>query len=196
MRGEREAIVARILLQLAVLDLVGLLTAFGLGIGSWAHGGLDNPDVSAYVQHLYVSLFAVIFNLALHCIVFIYFLGTGRWVKEVALAYHFPDEPLPKLTRELKRRTYPVALVAMLLPIAAAAAGMANVTHRVAWAPPTHLSLALLSLVVNVWALWVEYRNVRINGGVIDQVMAEVERIRAEKGLPTSAEAFEQQAES
>src|SRR5258708_27603731 len=57
-----------------------------------------------------------------HCLIFTYFLGTGRWVKEVKLAYNLPDQPLAKLTRELKRRGFPPALFAMLAAIATGAA--------------------------------------------------------------------------
>jgi hypothetical protein len=177
---------------MAGINLIVLLASFGLGVLSWAQGGIHNPDVSSFGLHLYVALFALFFNLALHCLIFIYFLGTGRWVKEVAIAYQLPDEPLPKLTRELKRKTFPPALFAMLVPIAAAAAGMANIHRVITWASYLHLGLGLATLLINIWALRIEYRNVTINAGVIDDVMREVERIRAEKGLPTSEEAWKQ----
>ncbi len=139
-------------------------------------------------MHFCLGLFAVLLTLAVHCLVFIYFLGTGRWVKEVALAYGLPDSPLPKLTRELKRWTFPVALTAMLVAIAAAAAGAA-VQFRV-WPWTLHFSLALGTLLVNLWAFWIELRNVRLNAAVIDDVMREVERIRVEHGLPSNDEAL------
>jgi tellurite resistance protein TehA-like permease len=185
---------AQILLRLAAFNFLSLLAAFGFGVLSWARGGLKDTTVTSYELHLYVALFAVIFNLGLHCLIFIYFLGTGRWVKEVALAYRLPDEPLPKLTRELKRQTFPPALFAMLVPIAAAAAGMANIHQSVSFAAYLHAGFAILTLLINVWALRIEYRNVQTNAGVIDRVMAEVDRIRAEKGLPPSEQAWEQTA--
>ena len=52
--------------------------------------------------------------------------------------------------------------------------------------------LAALTLLVNAWGFRVEYRNVRTNAAVIDDVMGEVERIRAEQGLPSNAEALQQ----
>jgi hypothetical protein len=182
----------RILARLAIFDLLVLAAAVGLGYYSRARGGLRDFEDISYPLHQYIALFAVIYNLGLHCLVFIYFLGTGRWVKEVALAYNLPDEPWPKLTRELKRRTFPPALFAMLLPIGTAAAGMTQVHEQNAWAPHMHAGLALLSLLVNVWALRIEYRNVSSNGDLIDQVVVEVERIRAEKGLPPSDQAWDQ----
>ncbi len=182
----------RILTYLAAVNLFTLLTTFSVGLLSWLRGAVVVADLN-YPLHLYLGLFTVIFNLGLHCLVFIYFLGTGRWVKEVAIAYKLPDEPHPRLTRELKRWTFPVALAAMVVPIATAAAGMAQFMDghpAQPWRVFLHLGLALSSLLVNVWALRVEIRNVTTNAGIIDQVMREVERIRAEQGLPTNAEAW------
>jgi len=183
---------SRILIRLAVLNFCFLLAAFTAGGLSWLHGGLLDREGSVYMWHFSLGLFAIIFNLGLHCLIFIYFLGTGRWVKEVALAYKLPDDPLPKLTRDLKRRTFPPSLLAMLLPIGAAAAGMANQNLGKAWAPPLHFGLAILSLLVNGWACRIAYRNVTVNAGVIAQVTQEAERIRAAHGLPPSAEALKQ----
>jgi hypothetical protein len=182
---------SQILLRLAVLDALTLLAAFVVGFVSFATGGVRSADGSIYLTHFFLGLSAVLLTLAVHCLAFIYFLGTGRWVKEVAIAYRLPDQPYPKLTRELKRRTFPVALLAMLVPIAAAAAGTA--AQRQEWPWPIHLSLAVVSLAVNGWAFVVEVRNVRTNAGVIDGVMAEVDRIRAAAGLPSNAEALRQE---
>ncbi len=184
----------RILARLFAINAAALLAAFVLGVVLWVRGGLtDRNDAVSYPLHLYVALFAILFNLGLHCLVFIYFLGTGRWVKEVALAYALPDEPLPRQTRDLKRATFPPALLAMLVPIGTAAAGMAQLQQYGTWAGVLHACLAIATLAVNVWAFGIEYRNVAINAGIIDRVMQEVDRIRAERGLPTNAEAWERE---
>ena len=77
-------------------------------------------DDPTWMIHFYLGLFSEVGTLLVHCLIFTYFLGTGRWVKEVGLAYDLPDDPLPRLTRALKRRTFPVALAAMLVAIATA----------------------------------------------------------------------------
>jgi hypothetical protein len=186
-----ETTMTQVLARLAAIDFLALVATFVVGAVSWARGAVLDPEDSTYLLHFYLGLFSVLATLALHCLIFIYFLGTGRWVKEVAIAYRLPDQPLPKRTRDLKRRTFPVALAAMLVPIATAAAGTA-VQRREgpAW---LHFSLALLTLLVNAWAFVVEYKNVRTNGGIIDDVMREVDRIRAEQGLPTNAEALREE---
>jgi len=174
-----------ILYRLALMTFLTLLAAFT--------GGLilqQSPTDMRFYLHFFLGLFAVFLALAVHCLVFIYFLGTGRWVKEVAQAYRIPDVPLPKLTRELKRGTFPVALAAMLVAIATAAAGTA--AQRQEWPWTIHFSLALITVLVNLWAFRVELRNVRINAGLLDDVMREVDRIRAESGLNSNADALRQ----
>jgi hypothetical protein len=173
---------------LAGLNLTSLAIAFGVGLFSWLTGGLGN---GRYIAHFYCGLFAVIMNLAVHSIIFIYFLGTGRWVKEVAIAYDMPDVPLPKLTRELKRKVFPAALFAMLIPIATAAAGAGVQLQHWPWF--AHGSLALITILINVWAYRVEYQTICTNSGVLDDVLREVDRIRAERGLPSNAEALQQE---
>lgn len=176
---------ARIFVFLALLDTLALLAAFATG---FVWGGDPRTLI-----HFHLGLWSVVLNLAVHCIIFIYFLGTGRWVKEVAIAYELPDQPWPKLTRELKRRTFPPALAAMVISIAAAAAGMGAM--RQTWHPNIHLALAVATLLVNFWAFWIEFRDVTINGRVMDAVLAEVDRIRAERGLPPNAEALAEEGE-
>jgi hypothetical protein len=131
------------------------------------------------------------FTLLVHCLIFTYFLGTGRWVKEVKLAYDLPDAPLPRLTRDLKRTVFPPALFAMLIAIATGAAGAAAQVEMWRW--EIHATLGTLTLLVNLWAFRIEYRCLRTNIGVLDDVMREVDRRRTERGLPTNAEALQEQ---
>jgi hypothetical protein len=180
----------RIFLTLASVNGLGLLAAFLLGLLSMFREGVKHPEDPTYQIHFLLGLFTAIGTLLVHCIIFTYFLGTGRWVKEVTLAYSLPDEPWHKLTRELKRSTFPWALYAMLITIATAAAGT-GVQLRV-WPWYIHGSLAIITLIVNGWAFSMEYRNIRMNAGVIEAVLRETDRIRAEQGLLSNAEALHQ----
>jgi hypothetical protein len=199
----------RIFVNLAVVDFVALLACFVWGMvfspQGWrledgaiaANAGLTKvvgtENDSSYVVHFALGLGSTIGNLGVHCLIFIYFLGTGRWVKEVALAYKLPDVPYPRLTRDLKRWTFPPALLAMSVTIVAAVSGEGA---RREWPGWIHLALAVASLLVNLWAFRIEYRNVSTNGGVIDDVLREVDRIRAEHGLPSNEESLEQEIKS
>jgi hypothetical protein len=180
----------RIFVTLSSVNAAGLLASLALGLLSMLRDGVHDASDPTYQIHFLVGLFTAIGTLLVHCIIFTYFLGTGRWVKEVGLAYDLPDEPLPKLTRDLKRATFPPALFAMLITIATAAAGAG--VHTKSWPWWVHGSLALLTLAVNAWAFTVEYRNVNTNAGVIAAVLREVDRIRAERGLPANADALQQ----
>jgi len=180
----------RIFLVLATLDFLALLASFVVGVLSKMRGALFDLHDPTYMVHYTLGLSAAVGNLLVHCLVLTYFLGTGRWVKEVCLAYELPDAQWPRLTRDLKRRNTPWVLLAMGLTIACAAAGEGD-QHGV-WPWWVHLLLAVVVLVVNAGVFVREYRNLRINVGVLDAVMAEVERIRAERGLPSNAEALQQ----
>lgn len=181
----------RILVNLTAFHLAVLVTTFGVGWLSFARGSRLNPDDATFLVHIYLGLLSATTTLGVHCLVFIYFLGTGRWVKEVSQAYALPDDPLPRQTRELKRRAFPAALAAMLVPIAAAATGAGVATLQWSWV--YHASLGLAAILVNGWAFAVEHNCVRVNARVIDAVMAEVDRIRAAHGLTSNAEALRQE---
>ena len=181
----------RILANLTAFNLLALLATFVAGWVSFYRGGRGIADDPTYGLHVFLGIVSGTTTLAIHCLVFIYFLGTGRWVKEVGIAYGIPDDPLPRLTRTLKRRAFPAALFAMLVTIATSAAGAGAATR--AWPWPVHATLALATLAVNLWAAAVELRCVNTNGGLIDEVMREVDRIRAERGLPSNEEALRQE---
>jgi hypothetical protein len=149
---------------------------------------VNRPDDPTYLVHFLAGLGASVGALLVHCLIFTYLLGTGRWVKEVKLAYDLSDDPLPRETRELKRKTFPVALAAMLITIAAAAAGAGVQVH--VWPWQAHATLATAALLANLVAFVVEFRTVRRNGEIIDEVLREVDRVRREHGLPSNAEAI------
>jgi hypothetical protein len=180
-----------ILSRLSIFNLLLLAVTFTVGLVSWHRQALQSGTDPTYLVHFLLGLTAASTTLALHCLVFIYFLGTGRFVKEVALAYGIPDDPLPKQTRQLKRSTFPASLFAAVVTIAAAVGGGGAQFH--VWPWQVHLSLAIATLLVNGWAAVIEVRNVRTNLEVIDAVMREVDRIRAAAGLPSNAEALQQE---
>jgi hypothetical protein len=176
---------------LAALVTAGMLAAIGIGL--WLFVTEDRAlrgDI--FLIHFVVGLVTALGILLVHCIIFTYFLGTGRWVKEVGIAYKLPDAEWPKTTRELKRATFPPALFAMLTGIATAAAGAG--AQLQAWHWSIHATLGVATLLVNLWAFGVEYRNVSINAQVIQAVLDDVDRIRAAQGLADNATALAEEA--
>jgi phosphoglycerol transferase MdoB-like AlkP superfamily enzyme len=172
---------------LAVLTTVAMLATIGVGFWSFAleRSAFQN---GVFLIHFYLGLATAIGILLIHCLIFTYFLGTGRWVKEVGLAFDLPDAQWPRLTRELKRATFPPALFAMLVGIATAAAGAG--AQLQAWPWYVHASLAFFTLLVNLWAFRVEHQSLTLNAQAIQAVLAEVDRIRAARGLEPNAEAL------
>lgn len=178
----------RIFTTLALTDSLALIVTFALGCWSKFGGGIRDDANSVYLLHFLFGVFTGIGTLLVHCLIFTYFLGTGRWVREVTLAYDLPDEPLYKRTRELKRLAFPIALAAMLLTITTSAAG-AGVQLQ-GWNWIIHFSFGIATLVVNLAVFRREYIYVAENGTIIENVLIEVDRVRAEKGLPSNAEAL------
>jgi hypothetical protein len=184
---------ARTFSMLAAILLAFILVTIGVGFWSMSLSWDEHRELklNVFMVHYCLGLFTAIGILFVHCLIFIYFLGTGRWVKEVTLAYQMPDEPHHKRTRELKRTVFPAALFAMLIGIATAAAGAGR--HLQEWPWYVHLTLALLTLAINLWAFRVEYACVSENAGIIAGVLDDVDRIRAARGLGSNAEALDEE---
>ncbi|HMP01882.1 MAG TPA: hypothetical protein PKC45_05210, partial [Gemmatales bacterium] len=128
------------------------------------------------------SLVAVIFNLFVHCIVFTYLLGTGKWVKEVAMAYSLDPEGWPAQAKSFKVRVNRLLLLAMATSIGAALTGAGAQTQPQSWWTLAHPVFAVLIWFVNGWAFWVEYQVILANEVVLRDVKAAADRMRDEAG--------------
>jgi len=179
----------RIFLFLAALTVLALCITYAVGLLSWSRDGLTNVHDSTYLVHFYLGLYTSIGVLMIHCLVITYFLGTGRWIKEVTLAYDLPDERWARPSRDIKRAHTPRAISAMLLTIATAAAGFGRQLQE--WPAWVHLTLACIALLVNAGVFVLRNDRIRANGRMIDEVMETVERMRAEHGLLSSEEALQ-----
>jgi hypothetical protein len=119
-------------------------------------------------------------------IVVTYFIGTSRWCKEVSETYAL-DTSLVRRATALKRRTFPWAVMGMLVVVGVIALGAAAdpATGRPdtqAWVTP-HLVGSMCGLALIAWAFFVQWQNIHANQAIIADVLAEVRRIRAERGL-------------
>jgi hypothetical protein len=182
----------RIFTVLVALDAFFLVLSYVLGCTSRLTNGVNSPETRIYWYHFLCGLTTNVLTLLVHCLIFTYFLGTGRWVKEVTLAYEMPDEPLHKLTRELKRRVFPPALYAMLFAIASGATGAA--AHVRLWPWYVHFTLATCTLLVNFWAFRIEFQCLDANVGVLRDMLLAVDKIRIERGLPVNEVALREES--
>jgi len=112
----------------------------------------------------------------------------------VAIAYRLPDEPLPKLTRELKRWTFPPPCLPCWCrsPRGRGYGGAGGTSGRGRSTRPWPFA----TLLVNGWAFAVEIRNVASTPELIQDVMREVDRLRAlQRACPSNEEALRQERE-
>ena len=79
----------RYFLVLAVTDGSLLVASFVLGL--LASGEPRGPHAIWHGVHLLFALLTTMATLAVHSIVYTYFLATGKWAKEVVRVYQLPD---------------------------------------------------------------------------------------------------------
>ena len=180
----------RIFLPLSFLSAASLIAALMLGFL------IDDPKsrsmaVQAGVQnHFLMALAALIFSTLVHAITLTYFMGTGRWIEETSNAYRL-DAGFYGRSTKLKYQTIPLMVLCFFLLVMTGAMGAASdpaspMQAKGMWGIPTatiHLALALTTLLTNLLVSWLEYRALEQNGAIVDEVLAEVHRIRASKGL-------------
>jgi len=166
-----------------------LLVAANLIVGLSLGDIRNNPSQETLVWtrlHRLVGVGAGLAVVFVESIVVTYFIGTSRWVKEVAETYRL-DRELIRESAALKRRTFPWALMAMLTAVGMVALGGAAdpATGRRGtedWVT-VHLVGAMLGLGFICWTALVEWNNIRANHMLINRILDEVKRIRTERGL-------------
>jgi hypothetical protein len=179
----------RILFTLASISIVLLLAAqaLGLSIGDlYARPQPDEDTLHWATVHRLTGVAAALAVVFVESVVVTYFIGTSRWCKEVSETYRL-DPAAVRASNRLKRRTFPWALAGMLSVVAMIALGAAGdpATGRAntrAWAD-WHLIGAFLGIPLIAWTYVVAWRNVAANHAIIDQLVAEVARIRQQRGL-------------
>ena len=175
----------RIFLTLSTLTNLGLAWAWWLG---WSIDDPRSPAAAAQAQvtsHFLVALGAGVIVLLAHAVALTYFMGTGRWIEETCEAYSLGPAARQENIR-LKYRALPGMVLCVLLLLATGAFGAIAdpaANFQMASAPTIHFTLATSTLFGNVLASWVEYTGIARNGRIVKKVLAEVTRIRRERGL-------------
>jgi hypothetical protein len=138
--------------------------------------------------HMLLGSAAALVTVLVNSITITYFIGTSRWCKEVCETYKISPELAERSTR-LKRSTFPWALAGIMAVIitvglgAAADPSGANWRRAAAFVLPHYLA-AIIGLLIVIVAFWAQISRIAENYGVIEEILAEVERIRAAKVLP------------
>ena len=176
---------------------LALLANLTLGYAVWRGLNVGDPtEQSLEIRrqvglHMLIGLGALTFAAFVHAIALTYFMGTGRFLEETTKAYSLPSEYYDR-SRKLKYRMLPGMVFCLLLLVSTGALGaVADPATHTSLQPllnisdsRIHLAGAVMTLVVNLLATLQEYLSVSGNSSIIDHVLAEVQRIRLERGLP------------
>lgn len=177
----------RIFPTLASLSLMLFLGAVVMGL--WIGDLYDDPSEATLAwrgRHMLLGTASALAVVFVESVVVTYFVGTSRWCKEVTEAYALDPAPLIKSTR-LKRATFPWCVVGMLTVVGVGALGAASdpgtsLPNTQATAT-YHLGAALAGFCIVAWTYYQAWLHIVENQAVIQQIVAEVGRIRRERGL-------------
>jgi hypothetical protein len=179
----------RILFTLASLSLILLIAAMvvGLSIGDLYAKPYPSDETLHWASlHRLTGVFAALAVVFVESIVVTYFIGTNRWCKEVVETYGLSRAAIEESTR-LKRKTFPWALGGMLavvvvISLGGAADPTSRGTNTQAWTD-WHLAGAIIGMAFIGYTYVAAWNNVVANHAIIERLVAEVGRIRRERGL-------------
>lgn len=150
--------------------------------------------------HFYLGVASSLLAILVSSISVTYFIGTSRWCREVVETYRLSPKFVQR-SDALKRRTFPYALLGIVTVIVIVALGGLS-DPSIPWRrafeaekdwfnatfPPVsmvniHYIASMIGLIVLAFAFWIQARRIAANYAVIDEILAQVQRIRGERGL-------------
>ncbi len=177
----------------AALFAVALMAATA-GLGIWIgdlHDVTDPATLRWGTVHRLSGMFAALVVLLVNSMSVTYFIGTGRWCREVVEAYGLSAELIDR-SRRLKRKAFPCAVIGMVAVICIVAlggaadpggglAGPGGSRDWVTWHLVGGISLAFLI----AWSFQAQVPTIGRQHELIDEVMDGVRQARAARGLET-----------
>lgn len=122
-------------------------------------------------SHFTAGVFTALFTCLVHSIVFTYFIGTGKWIKEeVAKARLKAEDWIPQ-TKQFKMKTSPLALYSIILILITAFLGASvqnNASAALYW---LHKSAAYLTLVFNIFSFYIEGKVIAENSKLLEKAL-------------------------
>ena len=165
--------------------LMAATACLGLWIGD-LHGQTDPAVLRWATVHRLSGVLAALLVVLVNSMAVTYFIGTGRWCREVVETYGLDPAYIDR-SRTLKRRAFPFALLAMLAVVAIVALGGAAdpASGRPGtqdWVTP-HLVGALTLVAAIAWLFQLQLPNMRRQHELIEDVLGEVRAVRNARGL-------------
>lgn len=174
----------------AALFAVALLLATA-GLGLWIgdlHGQTDRAVLRLGTVHRLSGILSALMVVLVNSMSVTYFIGTGRWCREVAETYRLPAD-LVERSKRLKRAAFPWAVLGMGAVVAAVALGGA--ADPASGRPGTenwvslHLVGSLVCVAIIGWCFQAQVGVIRGQQQLIDDVLEQVGEIRRSRGLDT-----------
>ncbi len=181
----------RVFTRAAIFALTLLVVTAGLGLWLGDLHGVTDPAILRWgTVHRLTGVLTALVVVLVNSLTVTYFIGTGRWCREVVEAYGL-DEAFIARTTKLKRSAFPYALVGMLAIVAIVALGgaadpAAGRKGSSNWVTPHLLGGLGLGALIAV-CFQSQLPVIRRQHELIDDVMAEVRRVRQSRGLDTDA---------
>lgn len=162
-----------VLLGLVIADVLVLMGAAGLG---WFGAGRG-----LFPLHFGLGLFATLYTALLHSIVYVYFIVQTKTIGEAVDRRHI-DPAFEQRAKRLKSRTFRVAMLAIAAVMSTAMTGawIGSSTATAAGVDVArgeipkiwHFVLALLAILAQPLAAWIEYRNIGVQQRLTHEALA------------------------
>ena len=131
--------------------------------------------------HMIWGVFLVLLLLFFQCLIFGFFIGSGKSIKRVVGENGLSADWVQR-TRDYKNTSYPPLMAAIFFTAAAGVAGGgASAGQTPLW---LHQALVWLALFFNVRSYWIAYRVLGDNVEAIHQINREIGRKDAPTGVP------------
>jgi hypothetical protein len=175
--GALGDVMIRYFMVMAVTGTSLLVADFVVGFLAAAepHG----PGAVWRPTHVLFSLATVVLLLAIHSIVYTYFVATGKWAKEVVQVYQLPDWIGTQATKN-KRRAFRFIMGSMTAIAVAAWLGAAADT-RGSYYAIWHLGSAAFAVACNIGSFVVEYAVIVAHVRLLTDLKDRADRMREER---------------
>ena len=172
----------------AAMFAVALMLATAL-LGLWIgdlHGQTDRAVLRWGTVHRLSGVFAALMVVLVNSMAVTYFIGTGRWCREVVETYGL-SAALTQRAKAIKRAAFPGSVIGMLAVVGIVALGGAAdpATGRPGtqnWVTP-HLVGAMALAALIAWCFQSQLPRIRRQQALIEEVLEEVRVIRRARGL-------------
>ena len=177
----------RVFSRVALLAVALMAATAGLGI--WLgdlHGQTDPAVLRWGTVHRLSGVLAALVVVLVNSMAVTYFIGTGRWCREVVEAYGLDGSYIER-SRRLKRSAFPFAMLGMLAVVMIVALGGAadpasGRPGTQQWVTP-HLIGGIGLAAAIAWCFQAQLPQIRLQHVLIEEVMTEVRDSRRRRGL-------------